>query len=95
MNAQQAADFLSESPQHEISRHKAHIKILEEALTMKRESYKELQSQNADLLETLEAVSMLIENSSRPSPNYRLSMCVAAETVLPYIQEAIRKAKGE
>jgi hypothetical protein len=48
-----------------------------------------------ELLETLEAAVMLIENSSKPSPNYRLSMCVAAETVLPYLQEAIRKAKGE
>ena len=54
MNVQQAADFLSESPQHEISRHKAHIKILEEALTMKRESYKKLEEQNAELLEALE-----------------------------------------
>lgn len=50
---------------------------------------------NTELLEGLEATSMLIENSSKSAPNYRLSMCAAAETVLPYIQEVIRKHKGE
>ena len=83
MNAQQAADFLSESPQHEISRHKAHIKILEEALTMKRESYKELQAQNAALLEAL-------ENLLRCSEYKATDYC---QDCVPAANEAIRKAQ--
>ena len=52
----------------------------------------ELEAQNAALLEALESVVMLIEDANKSSPNYRLKMCVAAETALPYLQEAIRKA---
>ena len=46
-----------------------------------------------ELLEALEAVAMLIEDANSLAPNYRLKMCIAAETALPYLQEAIRKAK--
>ena len=55
----------------------------------------ELEIANAELLEAVEAVAMLIENANKPATNYRLRMCVAAETALPYLSEVIRKHKGD
>ncbi len=59
--AQEAANYFAETPQHQIQRHKIHIKSLKEVLSMTRESRDELKSINVDLLKALNHIIELIE----------------------------------
>ena len=57
------------------------------------ERIKQLEITNADLVEAIEWVILCIDDANKPVSNYRLRMCVASETILPYLKRVSAKTK--